>query len=60
MTHPLLDVSIRHKPWAHKMRDIQNILVSIVGITLEKVNIDAAKQELSIVLADMAGGRTAR
>ena len=52
MTHPLLDVSIRHKDWTRQIRDIQNTIVSIVGVTLDRADVNAKKKELSIVLAD--------
>ena len=47
-----IDISVRKKDWLHTFRDVQNITLSVVGITLEKAGVEQSGQELSIVLAD--------
>ena len=49
---PIIDISIQHKGWSHDIRDIQNIVLSVIGLTLEKAGVDVSEQELSLVLAD--------
>ena len=52
MSPPLIDISVQHSEWSHRFRDLHNTVLSIIGLTLEKAEIDARDKELSIVLAD--------
>lgn len=52
MCKPIIDISIQHAPWSTDIRDLQNLVLSVVALTLDKAGIEAQEQELSIVLAD--------
>ena len=52
MTAPLIDISVRHNDWSHRFRDLHNVVLSVIAMTLEKAEIDAGNKELSLVLAD--------
>lgn len=49
---PIIDISVQHKEWTRSIRDIQNVILSVVGLTLEKAGIDITNQELSLIFAD--------
>ncbi len=50
--NPDIDITVQHAEWTKAMRDIQNVVLSVIAITFEKADIENRKQELSIVLAD--------
>ncbi|HOO81987.1 MAG TPA: rRNA maturation RNase YbeY [Alphaproteobacteria bacterium] len=52
MNQPIIDISIQHSEWTRAIRDIQNIVISVIGLTLEKADVEAQGKELSLVLAD--------
>jgi probable rRNA maturation factor len=49
---PDIDITVQHREWTHAMRDIHNIALSVIGLTLEKAGVKNREQELSLVLAD--------
>ena len=52
MTQPLIDISVQHPQWTRSVRDIQNVVLSVIALTLDKAGVENRGQELSIVLAD--------
>ena len=52
MTQPIIDISVNHAQWTREIRDIQNVVLSVIGVTLEKAGVDSQHKELSLVLAD--------
>ena len=52
MNQPIIDISIQHSEWTRAIRDIQNIVIFVIGLTLEKADVEAQGKELSLVLAD--------
>ncbi len=51
--NPEIDITVQHNEWTRDIRDIQNVVLSVVAITLEKTNpANTENTELSIVLAD--------
>ena len=49
---PALDITVQHKQWIRDIRDVQNLVLSLVGVTLKKAGVNDEGQELSVVLAD--------
>ncbi|MCB9984017.1 MAG: rRNA maturation RNase YbeY [Rhodospirillales bacterium] len=52
MNQPVIDISLQHSEWSTQLRDLQNLVLAVVGLTLDKAGIDAQERELSIVLAN--------
>ena len=52
MTQPIVDISVQYKEWTRSIRDIQNVVLSVIALTLDKAGVESHGQELSIVLAD--------